>query len=109
MNYIFSGRFLVDVLALMQIFTFMSRRFSVFGFFKLIRVRRVGTFINRLNLTKDMKAYLNFIKLSFYLSVWLHIHACLWYLVVSANGEFQYEEVKEMKLFNKDKGDQKAF
>ena len=108
-NYCFTVRFLVDVLALLQFFTFMYSRFAIFGFFKLIRVRRLGTFINRLNLTKDMKAYLNFLKLSFYLSVWLHIHACVWYMVVSKNGEFDYEEVKQIKLLNKHELDPKDF
>ena len=79
-NYLFTSRFLFDFLAVLgsNIFDEFGEVFQFFGLFKMIRVRRLSTYLDGLNLAKDIKAFLSILKLTFYLVLWLHIQACIW-------------------------------
>ena len=57
--------------------------FKIFKLFKIIRVRKIGDYISKLTLPKDVKAFINMIKLAFYMILWLHITACIWYYIVN--------------------------
>ena len=59
--------------------------------FKIIRVRRVGIYISILTLPKDAKAFINMIKLAFYMLLWLHISACIWYFMTSRYYGFEFQ------------------
>ena len=81
-----------DLLALLGISNASGLR--IFGFFKMIRVRRLSTYIARLNLTKEFKSLINILKLTLYLFLFLHIQACIWFMVISVNGKFEYDNIE---------------
>lgn len=65
---------------------FISKVFERLGLlklFKIIRVRRVGVYISKLTLPKDVKAFINMVKLAFYMVLWLHMSACIWYYMIT--------------------------
>lgn len=74
-NYILSPRFYCDLFALLssQFFVFISPTFKVFAFFKMFRIQKLSLFINLLNMPEDMKAFLNFFKLTLHLIMYLNI------------------------------------
>lgn len=88
-NYVKTWRFFFDVGALLSasIFTELHDSFKVFGFFKMVRVQKLAMFIKMLNLPEQMKAYINFFKLMFYLFLYLNIQASVWYYVVMLNSQ----------------------
>ena len=47
------------------------------------RVMRLGGIIQRLNINKEFKAILNLLKLIFYLCLWLHVNACIWFVTIN--------------------------
>jgi hypothetical protein len=55
---------------------------SFFGILKAVRVFRIRQMITQAVFTKDTKAMLNFVFLTFVLILYVHIVGCLWYLVV---------------------------
>lgn len=98
-NYVKSWRFVFDILALLgsTIITQLLENFSLFGFFKIVRVRRISIFISRLNMTINTKSVINLIKLMIYLILFLHIQTCVLYVIFIQNAEVvsQYEILDE--------------
>ena len=58
---------------------------QMFGLLKLVRVLRLGRIIAYLNLKDDVKMSLKLMKLMFFLVIYIHCWACIWYLVVQVN------------------------
>jgi hypothetical protein len=86
-KYIPTFNCLADVLSVVgsDVFTQFNTRIQVLGLFKIVRIKRISTFINQMNLPEDIKALVTFIKLIFYLIVLLNLQACVWYSVTSLN------------------------
>ena len=55
--------------------------FKLLSILKLIRVMRLGRLINYMNSTDETKLSLRLFKLCFFLILYIHITACLWYFV----------------------------
>ena len=88
-NYL-KGRFWFDLLATIPIdlITTLSNSNSaselkLFGILKLIRITRLNRLIQFLNAKADVKLILKLIKLIFYLSIYFHFLACLWFYIVN--------------------------
>jgi hypothetical protein len=88
-NYIKSSRFFTDVFSLLSnpgtslIKDDTTKMvLSFFGILKAVRVFRIRQMITQAVFTKDTKAMLNFVFLTFVLILYVHIVGCLWYLVV---------------------------
>lgn len=54
----------------------------MFGLLKIIRVFRLSSIINNLNLREQLKLTIKIIKLCFFLVLYVHIVACMWYYLV---------------------------
>ncbi|CAI2376015.1 unnamed protein product [Moneuplotes crassus] len=87
----FKGRFFIDLLASIpfDIFSlfFFGRKAGGFSLqlislLKLVRVLRLSKLIAFMNLQNDMKMSLKLIKLVFFLILYLHCAACLWFYIV---------------------------
>jgi hypothetical protein len=59
--------------------------FQLFGILKLVRVLRLARIISFLNTSEDVKTSLKLGKAVFFLSIYLHCLACLWFFVVRIN------------------------
>ena len=79
-----SRRFLLDFFALLGagVVTDKVPAFAAFGALKMTRVFRVSAIIGKLNIPEGLKALLNLIKLTLYLTLWLHSLGCFLYLIV---------------------------
>ena len=90
------GRFTIDFLstipfdsiALIFLDESQARQFQLFGLLKLIRVLRLNRIIMYLNLKQDIKASIKLIKLIFFLLMYVHFIACIWYYLISGNKEW---------------------
>lgn len=51
----------------------------------MLRIIRIGTFINSLNIHRDLKAVLKMMKLTFYMVLWIHVKACILNQVTDKN------------------------
>eukprot|EP00356_Strombidium_inclinatum_P001853 CAMPEP_0170511220 /NCGR_PEP_ID=MMETSP0208-20121228/66186_1 /TAXON_ID=197538 /ORGANISM="Strombidium inclinatum, Strain S3" /LENGTH=142 /DNA_ID=CAMNT_0010794743 /DNA_START=817 /DNA_END=1242 /DNA_ORIENTATION=- len=80
-NYMKTSRFFTDILSLLgaNVITQFSPRLRVLGFFKMARVRRLNSYIKKLNLPENLKAVFLFVRLTFYLVLWIHIQGCIWW------------------------------
>lgn len=85
------GRFWIDLLAsipidflsfIFQIDSNKSSTFQLFGLLKLFRIFRLSKLITFLKLKDDMKMSLKLMKLIFFLFMYLHIVACIWFYLV---------------------------
>ena len=56
----------------------------------MMRVRKIGDFIDRLNVVRVFKATLNIVKIIVYLILFLHNFACFWARVTKYHGELKY-------------------
>ena len=56
---------------------------KLLGVMKLVRVLRLSRMITYLRVNDKMKALLNLLKLVFYLIMYVHCFACVWYMLVS--------------------------
>lgn len=54
----------------------------MFGLLKIIRVFRLSSIINNLNLREQLKMTIKIIKLCFFLILYVHVIACMWYYLV---------------------------
>jgi len=52
---------------------------------KVVRVARLSVVIQSLNIRQDIKAYLKLCKLSFYIMIYIHIIACIYYYTLIVN------------------------
>ena len=84
------GVFWVDLLAtlpldqILKIFVADKNNpiYESFGVLKLIRVLRLNKIIAFLNIDQEIKIHMKLFKLIFFLFLYLHIFACIWFLVV---------------------------
>jgi len=82
-NYI-KGRFWIDFLSILP-FDFLADKnpsfqfLKLFGLLKVVRVLRLGRIITYLNMKEDAKMTLQLIKLIFFLVLYVHCLACLWF------------------------------
>ena len=88
-NYI-KTRFFIDLLATIPFDTLAGLFFNsdsiylqLFGLMKLVRVLRLSRIISFLNFQDDVKVTLKLGKVIFFLSIYLHCLACLWFYIVS--------------------------
>jgi hypothetical protein len=99
--------FVTDFLSLLgsSLITTHMKIFKTFGFLKLLkifRIRRLNKFVNQINVENKTKSLITIFKVSFYLFLYLHFVACLWYNLAMANpyislqfgvdGEEKYED-----------------
>ena len=66
----------------------------MFKLLKMVRVRRLTIFIKKLNLPEQLKALIDLAVVTFYLCIWLHIQACLWFSIVNYNGHIPLDFVE---------------
>ena len=70
-KYMFSWDFVIDVLSLSGAGTdTWAKNFAIL---KITRVRRVGVYIQKLNIPAKLKAVLNLLKLLLYIALFVHI------------------------------------
>jgi heme/copper-type cytochrome/quinol oxidase subunit 4 len=90
------GRFTIDFLSTVPFdsiaLIFMDRQaasnFKLFGLLKLIRVLRLNRIIMYLNLKQDIKASIKLVKLIFFLLMYVHFIACIWFYIVNVKKEW---------------------
>ena len=61
---------------------------QLFSLFKLVRVTRLGRIIARLNVKQDVKNGLKLFQLIFFIVMYIHCLACLWFLIANSNQEW---------------------
>jgi hypothetical protein len=68
---------------------------KIFKALKLVRARRLIVFIKKLNFPLRVKTFIKFLTIAFYLFLWIHIAACLWFSIVNHSGEIPsgFEEI----------------
>lgn len=90
-------RFWIDLVAsipfdqLMLLFTDdkgNSIAFQCISLLKLVRVLRLSRLITHLNLENEIKTSLRLMKLFFFILLYLHLLACVWYYIVKENEEW---------------------
>lgn len=94
-NYL-KGRFSVDFLstvpfdyiALIFLDSASAKQFQLFGLLKLIRVLRLNRIIMYLNLKQDIKASIKLVKLIFFLLMYVHFIACIWFYIIDRKKEW---------------------
>jgi hypothetical protein len=96
-KYVFSQRFVVDTLSYLGSLPGISDGsiLKLFKVLKMVRVRRLTVFIKKLNLPEQLKAFIDLVVVAFYLCLWLHIQACIWFAIVNFKGHFpqDFEEI----------------
>jgi CRP-like cAMP-binding protein len=87
-KYVFGPRFTIDFLSALPLDQFIPQGlfvrdiFSLLGMLKAVRVMRLSKVIQSLNIRQDIKAYLKLLKLVFYLIIYIHFIACIFYYIV---------------------------
>lgn len=83
LNYVRSARFYTDFFSLLgtSIVTNWAPNFKIFKVIKIVRILRVKQFISRLNISIEVKIILQLLNITFYMFIYLHVQACLWYAV----------------------------
>lgn len=86
-SYVTSSRFIFDFLAILgtDAITNVTPSLKMFRVFKLSRILRLGALIRNLNINKELKAFLNLAKLTFYYYMLIHVLGCGLYAVVLMN------------------------
>ena len=100
------GMFFIDVLAtvpLYEVFCYIlagniSNQIQLFSMLKLVRVLRLQRVITFMNTTDDVKLTLQLVKTSFYLILFIHVSACIWFFVVNADEDKKWKP-GQTKLF----------
>lgn len=85
------GRFIVDFLsvvpfdklALVFIDNSKASKLRVLSLLKLIRILRLNKIIMYLNVKKDIKGWIRLFKVVFFLMMYIHTSACIWFVIVS--------------------------
>jgi hypothetical protein len=90
-NYL-TGRFFIDLMATIPLDTiaFMITQekneiLPLFSLLKLIRVTRLGRIIERMNVKEHIKLMMKLAQIIFFLIMYIHIIACVWYLIVQVD------------------------
>ena len=95
-NYVFSLVFYADLISVLgsNFFTSLVPQMKTLSYAKLIRIRRLGRYIRSLKLPVMQKEMFNLLKLLLYLTLSLHISACLWFSLTSIDDHEREEEEK---------------
>ena len=56
---------------------------ALFSLLKLVRITRLGRIIERMNVRQEMKSALKLFELIFLIVVYIHVLACLWFVIAS--------------------------
>jgi len=80
--------FWIDLISVLPFDTIVGKNsnlslLKLFGLLKVVRVLRLGRIINYLNIREDSKMTLKLGNLIFFLILYIHCLACLWYYVVT--------------------------
>lgn len=92
-KYVLGGRLWIDLLSALPLDQFMSKGtirdiLSLLSMLKAVRVARLSKAIQSLNIRQDIKAYLKLLKLVFYLAIYIHFIAWVFYYVVDFEEEW---------------------
>ncbi|CAI2367564.1 unnamed protein product [Moneuplotes crassus] len=96
MNYL-KGRFWIDFPASIpfDLFTYIfsglrsnQLALQMIGLLKLVRILRLSRLITYLNVKSELKMSLKLVKLIFFLILFLHCLACIWFFIVKQNEEW---------------------
>ena len=84
------GRFILDLLSTIPFDKLASSNpvLPLFGMLKLFRIFRISSVIRNLNIKSSTKSMLKVLWLIFGLLLYLHVLACLWYLMIKGNEEW---------------------
>lgn len=87
--------------AILQLFleAEMANNFKLLALFKLIRMLRLSHIITVMNLHKEAKLMFKLFKLFFFLLMYIHCLACVWWFLVKQEGEW----IHPMNSFNQAK------
>lgn len=93
--------FIIDVLATVPIYELFCYFFDnigsqvqLFAMLKLVRVLRLQRVITFMNTTDDVKLTLQLVKTSFYLILFIHVAACLWFSIVKEDEKWKPGQTK---------------
>ena len=88
-------QFWVDLSATLPLDTIISvilnddnELYALFGLIKMGRIFRLKKIIQFLNLVEDLKAFLNLFKLMFFIVMYLHCFACVWWYITKTSREW---------------------
>lgn len=84
-RYILGGRFFLDFLSSIPFDKLSGGSNDVLpmlGMLKLFRISRINVVIRNLNTKSDFKAFLKVLWLVFFLFLYNHVIACLWYYII---------------------------
>ena len=88
-RYVFGGRFFLDFLSSIPFDKLAGGGgndiLPVLGMLKLFRISRINVVIRNLNTKSDFKAFLKVLWLVFFLFLYNHVIACLWYYIIIVN------------------------
>lgn len=93
-KYVLGPRFWIDFLSALPLDQFVPKGLlikdllSMLGMLKAIRVMRISVVIQSLNIRQDIKAYLKLLKLVYYLIIYIHFIACIFYYIVKLKEEW---------------------
>ena len=93
-KYVLGGRFWIDLLSAIPFDEFFPKGLiirdfaALLGMLKAVRVMRLSKVIQSLNIRQDIKAYLKVLKLVFYLYIYIHFIACIFYYIVDVDKEW---------------------
>ena len=83
------GQFMLDFVAtipidsiIRTIFNTDNHLYEIFGILKLGRILRLNKIIQYLKMEEDIKASMKVFKMIFFLSIYIHLAACMWWLVI---------------------------
>lgn len=83
-NYVLSPRFVFDAMAILGT-GFITREYpslKIFKCTKIVRISRLSSLIKKMNQPAEFKATVELFKMIFFLILWVHIVACIWWVVI---------------------------
>jgi hypothetical protein len=93
-NYVFGGKFLIDLLASIPIDIIVdmlmggASSLQLFGLLKLTRILRLGRIIAYMRTKDDIKMTFKLIQLMIFLFGYVHLVACVWFIIVNIDAEW---------------------
>jgi CRP-like cAMP-binding protein len=90
LRYLWSAGFVIDVLSSIPFYDLFGGSLIVqlFGTLKIMRIARISSVIMNLNNSQEIKALLKVINLVFYMVVYIHLMACLWFWFIDEKEEW---------------------
>lgn len=95
------GRFWIDLLSTIPFDLFFTTDghlavFKLFGLLKVVRVTRLNRIINLMNVKDDLKMTFKLMKLVFFLVLYIHFAACIWWYNIKETEDW----IPQMDFFN---------